>query len=85
MTLMSGDMERAAQLLLHRPESGQSLQPNDAVKKRLKNGRKSEPKVDDKVMKNRIVNKYGFVDQAEDLRYHRPNLKREVCSIFNRE
>ena len=78
MTLMSGDMEGAAQLILHRQESGQSHQLND-LKSRLgssKNGRK--PKVDDKSVKNRIMNSYGFVDQAEDMRYHRPTLKREV-------
>merc|ERR1712150_466207 len=42
MTLMSGDMEGAAQLILHRQESGQSHQLND-LKSRLggsKNGRK---------------------------------------------
>ena len=79
LTLMSGDMEGAAQLILHRQESGQSLQPND-LKSRLggtKNGRKFK-EVDDKSVKNRIMNSYGFVDQAEDMRYHRPTLKREV-------
>jgi len=78
LTLMSGDMEGAAQLILHRQESGQSLQPND-LKSRLggtKNGRKFK-EVDDKSVKNRIMNSYGFVDQAEDMRYHRPTLKRE--------
>ena len=89
LTLMSGDMEGAAQLILHRQESGQSLQPNDLKSRCLgggggvisKNGRKFK-EVDDKSVKNRIMNSYGFVDQAEDMRYHRPTLKREV---YNRK
>ena len=74
---MSGDMERAAQLVLHRQESGQSLD-----KSRSKNGRKFEKPVDEKSIKNRIMNQYGFVDNAEDMRYHRPTLKREVGFIL---
>ena len=34
--------------------------------------------LDDKAVKQRIVGKYGFVDQAEDNRYHRPIIKKEV-------
>ena len=33
---------------------------------------------DDKDVKDRILGKYGFVDQDEDKRYHRPNLKKNV-------
>ena len=77
LTVMSGDMERAAQLVLHRQESGQSLD-----KSRSKNGRKFEKPVDEKSIKNRIMNQYGFVDNAEDMRYHRPTLKREVGFIL---
>ena len=34
--------------------------------------------MDDKVVRQRIVGKYGFVDQAEDNRYHRPIIKKDV-------
>jgi hypothetical protein len=77
LTLMSGDMERTAQLIIHRQESELSLQPTDRKIVRG-GGRRVEPKVDDKSIKDRIMGKYGFVDQAEDGRYHRPTVKREV-------
>ncbi len=34
--------------------------------------------VDDKAIKDRILGKYGFVDQEEDTRYHRPTLRAAV-------
>lgn len=36
---------------------------------------------DDKDVKDRILGKYGFVDQDEDKRYHRPNLKKNVSTF----
>ena len=81
LTLMSGDMEKAAQLILHRQESGQSLTPTE-LKNRLKNGRKVEKQVDEKVVRSRILDMYGYVDQAEDARYHRPTLKKEVVVVI---
>ena len=45
------------------------------------NSKNSE--LDEKVVKQRIVGKYGFVDQAEDNRYHRPIIKKEVSSRMN--
>ena len=78
LTLMSGDIEKAAQLIIHRQESGQCLQQkHDRVKSKFgrKNGQKQP---DDKSIKRGIMDKYGFVDQADDERYHRPTLKREV-------
>ena len=75
LTLMSGNIESAAQLIMHRAECGQSLQPNDH---RLKNKAVNGKKVDDKSIKDMIMDKYGYVDQEEDARYHRPTLKKEV-------
>ena len=43
----------------------------------MKNNSKNS-ELDEKVVKQRIVGKYGFVDQAEDGRYHRPIIKKEV-------
>lgn len=40
------------------------------------NSKNSE--LDDKSVKKLIVGKYGFVDQAEDGRYHRPIIKKDV-------
>ena len=72
LNLMSGDIEKAAQLIIHRQESGQSLQ----AKTRM--GKKGAKEIDDKSIKRSIMDKYGFVDQADDARYHRPTLKKEV-------
>lgn len=70
LSLSGGDVERAAQLIIHRHEQGQAIKPADRKIKL--------PKVlsDDKDVKDRILGKYGFVDQDEDKRYHRPNLKK---------
>lgn len=76
LTLMSGNIESAAQLIMHRQESGQSLLPTD-LKNKHKNAIKMKAK-DDKSVKEMIMDKYGYVDQADDARYHRPTLKREV-------
>jgi len=73
LTLMSGDIEKAAQLIIHRQESGQCLQP----KVKSKFGKNGQKQPDDKSIKRSIMDKYGFVDQADDARYHRPTLKRE--------
>jgi len=73
LNLMSGDIEKAAQLIIHRQESGQCLQP----KVKSKFGKNGQKQPDDKSIKRSIMDKYGFVDQADDARYHRPTLKRE--------
>jgi len=74
LTLMSGSMDSTAQLIMHRQESGQSLLPTDFKATR---GKKKEKVIDDKSVKDAIMHKYGYVDQAVDARYHRPTLKRE--------
>merc|ERR1712223_1688082 len=73
LTMMSGSIDSAAQLIMHRQESGQSLLPTDFKEKRAK----KKEKVDDKSVKDAIMHKYGYVDQPVDARYHRPTLKRE--------
>ena len=39
--------------------------------------------MDDKIVRQRIVGKYGFVDQAEDNRYHRPIIKKDVSLHYS--
>jgi hypothetical protein len=75
LTVTSGELERASQLIMHRHEGGQSLQPTDR-RVYIKNISKNS-ELDEKVVKQRIVGKYGFVDQAEDNRYHRPIIKKD--------
>lgn len=73
LTLMVGNVEKAAHLIMHRHEAGQSLQPSD--RKVIRNPRKSN--YDEKSIKDRIVGKYGYVDQEDDARYHRPIIKKD--------
>lgn len=73
LTLAAGDVKRAAHLIIHRIETEQSLQPTD--RKFVKIPAK-KVEVNEKDIKDRIVGKYGYVDQAEDLRYHRPSIKK---------
>ena len=37
--------------------------------------------VDDKVVKDRIMDKYGYIDKSEDGRYHRPTIKKAVSFL----
>lgn len=75
LTVTNGELERASQLIMHRHEGGQSLQPTDRRMFIRNNSKNSE--LDDKSVKKLIVGKYGFVDQAEDGRYHRPIIKKD--------
>jgi len=74
LTLMNCNVERASNLIMHRYEAGQSLQPNQ---KKPKVRMLRDPDVDEKVLRQRIVGKYGYVDKEEDARYHRPMVKKE--------
>ncbi len=74
--LMGFDVERASQLIMHRHENGQSLKPTDRKMFKMQ-----KAGVDEKSIKERIVGKYGFVDQDEDSRYHRPTLHKDVRSF----
>lgn len=49
ITIANGDIDRATQLVLHRQETGQSLQSN-AIQLN-----KNQPKVEDHELKNRII------------------------------
>jgi len=75
LTITNGELERASQLIMHRHEGGQSLQPTDRRMFIRNHSKNSE--MDDKSVKQLIVGKYGFVDQAEDGRYHRPIIKKD--------
>ncbi|KAJ1520625.1 hypothetical protein ONE63_003734 [Megalurothrips usitatus] len=63
-----GDIARAAQLIMDRMESGQSILPSAAV---LQGHRRDKP-VNDKELKSRIIAKYSYVDRDEDHREHHP-------------
>ncbi|GLG92904.1 hypothetical protein R5R35_003257 [Gryllus longicercus] len=70
LTIAEGDMARAAQLVLHRQEAGQSLTSNMAALN--PGGQRQKPVVDDQELKSRIIARYSYVDKDDDTREHRP-------------
>nr|XP_022899761.1 CUE domain-containing protein 2 [Onthophagus taurus] len=69
LAIACGDLERATQILLHRQENGQSLNPNSSLSFHLQNQTKA---IDDAELKNRIIERYSYVDKDSFLREHRP-------------
>ena len=37
--------------------------------------------MDDRTLRQKIIGKYGYVDQDDDARYHRPIIKKEVAVL----
>ncbi|KAG5681049.1 hypothetical protein PVAND_010515 [Polypedilum vanderplanki] len=67
MTIANGDVERARQIVIHRQESGQSFHNTP----RTNMNKHSNKVVDEKELKNRIIERYSYVDQ-NDTREYRP-------------
>ncbi|XP_076059944.1 CUE domain-containing protein 2-A-like isoform X2 [Oratosquilla oratoria] len=65
-----GDLEEATGLILQRQEQGISIKPSSSSK--LGISLKTAPVVDEKKMKESILNRYGFIDNEDDRREHRP-------------
>ncbi|CAO1400785.1 unnamed protein product [Diamesa hyperborea] len=69
MTIANGEIERARQIIIHRQETGQSIHNSS----RNTNKHKTHVKLDEKELKNRIIERYSYVDQSiEHTREHRP-------------
>ncbi|XP_046383274.1 CUE domain-containing protein 2 [Ischnura elegans] len=70
LAIAGGDLPRAAQLVLHRQEAGQSLTvASPAVQV---GGGRPKVRVDDRQLKERIIARYSYIDHEEDKREHRP-------------
>lgn len=67
ITIASGDIDRATQILLHRQETGQSISGNCVVLQ----GPKSS-KINDVELKNRIIARYSYVDKNAAAREYKP-------------
>jgi len=74
LTMMNGDLERTSNLIIQRYETGQSLKPD--LNKKILIGKDSQ--LDERALRQKIVGKYGYVDQEDDARYHRPIIKKET-------
>ncbi|XP_070501255.1 CUE domain-containing protein 2-A [Chironomus tepperi] len=67
MTIANGEIDRARQIIMHRQESGQSFYNSGRT-----NIKHSNKVVDEKELKNRIIERYSYVDQNEAKQEHRP-------------
>lgn len=67
ITIASGDIDRATQILLHRQESGQSLVGNGTNIPVPKS-----QSIDDAELKNRIIARYSYVDKSSENREYKP-------------
>lgn len=70
LAIAEGDVGRAAQLVLHRQEAGQSLMPHSGSLNSV--GQRQKSVVDDQELKSRIIARYSYVDKDDDVREHRP-------------
>jgi len=69
LTIMGGDLERAAQMILNRAEMGEDIKLSQA---QLLAQLSKPTTVDETEIKRKIMDNYGFVDTEHDTKYHRP-------------
>lgn len=66
ITIANGDVDQAIQMILDREENGQSLTGSlTAVGQRSK-------RIDDNELKNRIIDRYSFVDRSTETKEYKP-------------
>lgn len=75
LTLVGGDLQKAAQLVITRAELGEEIKPNQA---QMLAQLRAVPVQDEATVKKKIMETYGFVDKETDQRYHRPNLSKKT-------
>lgn len=69
LTIASGDIDRATQILIDRQESGQSLNANNSLTLHLSN---KTSQIDDAELKSRIIERYSYVDKNAFAKEHKP-------------
>lgn len=67
LTIAAGDLERATQILIDRQESGQSLSANNVLAVPV-----AKTKINDAELKNRIIERYSYIDKDAFAKEHRP-------------
>ncbi|KAL3270591.1 hypothetical protein HHI36_021128 [Cryptolaemus montrouzieri] len=67
LTIASGDIERATQILIDRQENGQCLTPNNSLTIHV-----NKTTINDAELKNRIIERYSYVDKDAFAKEHRP-------------
>lgn len=76
LTVAEGDIERAAQIVLHRQETGQS------IINAIQGAQRQRQLVNDEELKSRIIARYSYVDKDDDVREHRPVPPKSVSFFF---
>lgn len=80
LAIAKGDLTKAAQLIFDRQEMGESLTSASVLQMGTHN---QKLVVDDQELKNRIIQRYSFVDKDDDVREHRPVAPKSVsCTIL---
>lgn len=68
LTIANGDIDRATQILLHRQENGLCISQNGSLNLNLS----KTPLIDDDELKNRIIERYSYVDKDAENKEHKP-------------
>ncbi|KAJ3651143.1 hypothetical protein Zmor_017199 [Zophobas morio] len=67
LAIASGDIERATQILIDRQENGQCLNQNNSLTIHV-----NKTMIDDAELKNRIIERYSYIDKDSFTKEHRP-------------
>ncbi|KAJ8958442.1 hypothetical protein NQ318_002229 [Aromia moschata] len=67
LTIAAGDIERATQILIDRQENGQCLNQNNSLTIQV-----TKKTIDDSELKNRIIERYSYIDKDAFNKEHRP-------------
>ncbi|KAJ8916691.1 hypothetical protein NQ315_000336 [Exocentrus adspersus] len=67
LTIAAGDVERATQILIDRQENGQCLTQNSSLTIQV-----TKKTIDDSELKNRIIERYSYIDKDAFNKEHRP-------------
>ncbi|XP_056640947.1 CUE domain-containing protein 2 [Diorhabda carinulata] len=67
LAIAAGDIERATQILIDRQENGQCLNQNNSLTIQV-----AKKTIDDSELKNRIIERYSYIDKDAFAKEHRP-------------
>ncbi|KAJ8954645.1 hypothetical protein NQ314_007044 [Rhamnusium bicolor] len=67
LAIAAGDIERATQILIDRQENGQCLNQNNSLMIQV-----TKKTIDDSELKNRIIERYSYIDKDAFNKEHRP-------------
>lgn len=69
LTIANGDIDRATQILLHRQENNLCISQNNSLTLNLSN---KAHVINDDELKNRIIERYSYVDKDSENKEHKP-------------